>query len=224
MENKNSKKIIVVIAGILLLLLLFFVVAGKKPTSNSNNQQANQMQPKNDAIANGNEDFKGNMMDLFKSGKNTKCTYSNKNDEYSIEGTTYIAGNKMRTDASTTMKDQNTIESHMISDGTWVYSWSSAMPQGIKMKIDTQLAQTNPDNKVTSQESYAKTFQENYDFKCSKWTTDQSKFELPLDVTFTDFSQMAKPAQDGQNNACAACNYIQDADAKAQCLKSLGCK
>ncbi len=219
-----NKKIILAIVALILLVLVFFGSKGKKTDETQTTKTTEKTAVTN--VETSESDFKGNLMDLFKAGKNMKCTYSNTTDEFSISGTTYIAGNKMRMDATTTMEDKTSIESHMVSDGTWMYSWSAAMPQGIKMKIDTQLteSQTNPDT-TNNTDNYAKTFQEDYDFKCTNWNADNGKFEIPANITFTDFSEMTKPTvQNGQNNACSACNYMQDADAKAQCMSALGCK
>ncbi len=218
MNNKKS----ILIAGIVLVLILGAVVLALvfKPKSSSTDESANPGKP---AITENNPQneetsIKGNILDLIKLGKTARCTYSTSQDDNGMTGVSYISGNNVRADFEVTTKDRQTIASHMITDGEWVYTWSSATPQGFKMKVDESV-NTSAD---TTKESPTKALSESFDYKCTPWLADNSLFEVPSNVEFTDFSDMLKNLNTGGN--CSACDYIPDEDGKATCKQQLGCE
>lgn len=215
--NNSSKKTIATVAVIVLLLLAFFMYNSKNtPKSTAGGDDKKTTTVDNEIT------LKGSMFDLLKAGNTTKCTYSTKDETISMKGTTYVSGKKMRSDSEVTTKDGLKTESHMISDGTWIYTWTSAAPQGFKMKVEEAETPKSDDNTETTAKKGSADIQSNYDFKCSKWIADSSKFDVPADVTFTDFSETLKNLnKDG--SLCTTCDYAQDADAKAQCRTQFGC-
>lgn len=221
----NNKKLFIGIAVLLIILLLVFV--GKS----SNKPQAGNAIPTEGTAENSQGETStkvGNMLELLKSGNTVKCAFSSNDNNTNISGTVYVSGKSMRNDSKITMENNQTIESHMISDGTWLYSWSSSMPQGVKMKIpDTTQPSTAPNGTDAASANDSgkpqtmKGLQSNYNFKCDKWNIDTTMFTLPTNIQFMDATT---PPTSPSQSACSACNYIQDAATKAQCKTSLGCK
>lgn len=222
----NKKSILIVVLG---LVLIFGAVAFAlvfKPKSLPADELANpskpgvtENKPQNDETS-----VKGSLLDLMKLGKNVKCTYWTDQEGTTMAGVSYISGQKVRGDFDITTYDvnteegSNTIKSHMVTDGEWVYTWSTATPQGFKMKVD-QPENTSTD---TTKEAPTKALNESFDYKCTPWLVDNSLFEIPSDIEFTDFSTMMEDLKD--NNACLACDYIPDAEGKATCKQQLGCE
>jgi hypothetical protein len=63
---------------------------------------------------------------------------------------------------------------------------------------------------------------QNYKFKCVSWTVDNSMFEVPSDVTFTDLGAQIQEAQEQVQEAVeSACAQIADPTARAACEASL---
>jgi hypothetical protein len=223
--NSSNKKIIAIAVVLVLLLGIFFVTKDKmaKKSMSSDAEVTGQMEVKD-----GETVMSGSILDLIKSGGTSKCTYTSKQADVQMTGTTYVSGKQMRNDTEMTLGNGTKMESHMISDGTWIYSWTSAMPQGFKMNIKEaeekygtmDAGTTKPE---ANQEATMKNFQDKFDFKCSKWGVDASKFELPKGITFMDFSETMKKLNNN-GSMCAACDYATDANAKAQCKAQLGCK
>ncbi len=126
-------------------------------------------------------EFKGSMKALIARGGNYKCTFKQDTEVGTSTGTVYISGNEMRGDFSSVVAVANTtIESHMISDGEFMYTWSPLMPGGMKMKIDsTATAEGSSQGFDTNQE---------LDYECDLWTRDGTVFNLPEGTTFTEVS------------------------------------
>src|SRR4030042_5588610 len=81
------------------------------------------------------ERISGSIEDLLKKNKNIRCELIAKTGEDIISGTTYISGTKARSDYQNKMEGQ-AVTSHMINDGTWLYTWTEEYPnQAVKMKM-----------------------------------------------------------------------------------------
>ncbi len=227
-KMKNKKSILIVVGILILLLLLFFVwkFTNKKPAEvslSTQGQQQTTQKSNEEATA---SDVNGNVFDLIKLGKTLKCTYSMATQDVTISGTTYVSGENMRGDFENTEPNGTKIQSHMISDGEWVYTWTSASPQGIKMNItkaQSEGSASNADSTTTNQN--ANTFKNNVDFKCLPWIEDASVFQVPTDIKFTDFTAPSANTNSNSNaTVCSACDQAPTAEAKAACKKQLGCQ
>lgn len=172
----------------------------------------------------------GSLKDLMARGS-SKCTVSNTVENSVSQGVVYIGDGKMRGDFTSTMTNPAmTIESHMISDGEFVYTWSSSMPQGIKIAVSATEGQSSAPESDTVDLYNA---QVSYD--CDSWSVDTAMFELPSGVTFTDLSSMMKSmpgaganvqggASVGANaQQCAACDMAPEPQ-KSQCRAALKCQ
>jgi len=165
---------------------------------------------------------RGSLKSLLSMRENTTCTISYSADQMETKGTVYISGKKMRGDYIIKGADRKEIESHIITDEMYMYSWSSGTPQGVKIKID-QTPNVTPSSGSQSQTAE---LDREVDYKCSSWTVDNSKFTPPSDIKFTDMSGIinkikAQPTGATQTNQSAICDQIEDPTAKASCLKAI---
>ncbi len=128
--------------------------------------------------------FSGSAKELMARGGNHKCTFTQEVENSKSTGTVYISGQKLRGDfkSDVTAAGANmSIESHMISDGEFMYSWSSMMPTGFKMKI----AETGATATTTPSNQQSFDSNQKLEYTCVAWTPDEAQFTLPTNVTFT---------------------------------------
>lgn len=215
----KNKYILIAVVLVLIALLFGSWKFMSKPTSTANIPAQNIV----DEIA-----TSGSFFDLMKMNKTLKCTYSNDTEGTKINGSTYVSGKRMRTDFESKDSQGNMMTSHMISDGKWIYSWSSAAPQGFKMSLaDAENKNANGESPVAAAniDQKATAFNDAFDYKCTPWSEESSKFNTPSDVQFTDFSEMMKGLNSGKGNAmCVSCNYAQSEEDKAACKKQFNCE
>src|SRR5262249_52707139 len=111
---------------------------------------------------------------------------------------------------------------HMVSDGQYVYVWTSVAPMGFKAKI-TAGSDASGAASGGQQDFYG----QNYDYDCKPWIADESKFLIQSNVTFSE-NGMA-PATGGTSAGipsgmnCAMCDQSPNAQAKAACRSALSC-
>ena len=155
---------------------------------------------------------KGSIKNLLAAGKNQTCTIKYPVGEQMGEGTVYVSGKNLRGDFTMTSAGK-TFDSHMIQDETYMYSWSSLSPQGVKMKIaELEKVQASPTAESVD-------LNQEVDVNCSSWSVDSGKFTPPADVNFMETG--TTPAQTQQLDK-SVCDQITDPQAKASCLQSLG--
>ena len=155
---------------------------------------------------------KGSIKNLLAAGKNQTCTIKYPVGEQMGEGTVYVSGKNLRGDFTITSAEK-TFDSHMIQDETYMYSWSSLSPQGVKMKIaELEKVQASPTAESVD-------LNQEVDVNCSSWSVDSGKFTPPADVNFMETG--TTPAQTQQLDK-SVCDQITDPQAKASCLQSLG--
>jgi hypothetical protein len=175
------------------------------------------------------ENLKGSLFDIVKLGKNVKCTFSAEDESGKTSGTTYVSGGKARSDFSITNPDGEKLDSYTISDADWIYLWGSQSEQGTKMKV-SELPKNEDTGKVTDPKAY-EGFNNAFDYKCSPWIPDGSKFNVPTNIVFTDFTDMMKNIQaetdklkEGLKGMCGTCDMAGDATKIAECKTNLGCE
>ncbi|MCA9366595.1 hypothetical protein KC722_03375, partial [Candidatus Kaiserbacteria bacterium] len=89
----------------------------------------------------------GSFMSLMGLGKNLTCEFSSVADETggAVAGTVYISGERLRGDFE--MEQAGTVmESHMIQDGEYSYTWSESAEGtfALKMKTDDSTYEATP--------------------------------------------------------------------------------
>lgn len=173
---------------------------------------------------------RGTIAGIVAHGGSLTCTIAHAGKEQT-QGTIYVGGGKVRGDF-TAQGSKGPIESHMLSDGTTMYVWSSARPQGIKMAMPAggKPPVGPPGN------SQAQLYNDTVDYSCSPWSVDATKFVLPQNVSFMDVSAMmgvvkaqggagaqVKPAGMPAVN-CSLCDKAPQGAARDQCRAALHCQ
>jgi len=228
----NGAKIVMVVLVVLIILALaWYFVAGKKGSDTSvksGQENAGMMQTSNTSSQ------PMSMKELMASGKTQKCDFTSQSASSTSQGTVYIGGGKMRGDFSSTAQGK-TMATHMINDGTTVYTWVDGMSMAVKMSAAAKMTNRPTPSNRTSQsvDQNAK-----YNYNCSDWTQDNSQFTPPANINFTDMSAMMQQntttgtsgsgASAGAGTSasmkaqqCAACDGA--GAGKAQCLAMLKC-
>ncbi|MEK7581318.1 MAG: hypothetical protein AAB512_03470 [Patescibacteria group bacterium] len=161
---------------------------------------------------------KSSIKSLLGGGKNVNCkiTYP----ENGGSGNIYVSDKKFRGDFVTSVGGKST-ETHVISDGEFMYSWYGTT--GTKFKVDA----VGAPSPAASAQPQSADLDKQVDMDCSSWGVDGSKFTVPTDVKFTDLSEMMKTQQSAPTGGAAPatsgksyCDAISDAQAKAACKSS----
>ncbi len=126
--------------------------------------------------------FVGSIWDIVRGGDDRKCTWENEKDGTKIEGVIYASQGKFRSDIESEAGGA-TITSHTLSDGAFIYNWTSLSAQGTKFRTST-----SDDVAVPPTVTEMAPFVEEYDFDCDGWTADAATFALPGGVAFTEVS------------------------------------
>lgn len=174
------KNILIGLAVVVILGGAYFLFS--KPAAPAQNAaQGNQAAGQNTGqAASGNGAFTGSLADLVGRGGDWKCTFGAQGNGYSSTGTTYVSGGKMRSDFSSKIQQVNqTVDSHMIQDGGFVYVWTSLAKQGFKAK-----ATLGTKDASTQFQAQGVNIDQKYNYNCAPWTVDASLFVLPKEVTF----------------------------------------
>jgi len=219
-----NKKLLPILIVVLLVLGLGGFGASKFFNKSSESPSSEESIPGTIPIEEQNS-VNGNILDLMKLGKSVKCSYSISTDGNEMTGVSYVSAGMMRGDFSVKNSDGTTVDSHMISDSEWIYTWTSTMPQGFKMKVMDAEAQN--EESATGNMSLSN-LRENFDYECVNWVPDESLFIVPSNITFTDFSDMMdnfnmESAQPGDTNPCSTCDFLPNDSDKEICRDQLGC-
>ncbi len=224
-EGTNNKKIIYTVIAVLILLASWIAYKAFVPKtySGTDTPATTMVENKNEQPTTQEMTIKGTLESLLARGAVMKCTYSMDIENNVTSGTTYVSGKKMRGDF--TVNINNTMmQSHMISDGTTLYTWTDQMPQGMKMMMPTTNDQNPTDKQPEQQPDTTINLQQEYDYSCSPWIEDASIFAVPTDIEFVDLSEQTNKMMQNTNSMCAACDYIEDAGAKSECKTQFSCE
>lgn len=212
---KQKQLVIAAVVVILLVLGLggFFLFSKQSPSTQ--NQTSN-------ATTGDEKSAMGSLVDLINGGSNVTCNFNTPTDEngFSNKGTVYISSGNMRGDFVTTT-DGKVTNMSMIRNGNDNYIWGDEMETGIKMTLSQEdlAAETNETSKYVD-------LNQKLDYKCNPWGVDQSKFNPPSNIKFTDFSKMmeetTKLMEDKKINIdSSVCDSIEDVGAKAACKSAM---
>ena len=164
--------LITVIVGIVLVAGGIVVSTRKNTTSVSpvDSEARTVSQEKQEVVA-------ASMKDLVAKNKPLKCTFTQKTDMSTSEGTLYIAEGKVRGDFDISSSGQS-FKAYMITDGTSSFVWSSILPQGFKVPLQ------NASNQASTQPTQGVDYNQVLDYDCSSWVVDSAVFIPPTNVTF----------------------------------------
>lgn len=148
------------------------------------------------------QSFKGTIKTLLEKGEPLKCNFSHSGEKSRMSGTAYVDGEKVRQDVSIDQEGEQ-MNTHVIVKNKQVYTWTSMQPgQGIKMDL-SELEAKQKQNQKTEKKSESKTPQgvsESFEYNCSAWSGEDSKFTLPGGVEFMDLGGMMNQMQDAQQD------------------------
>lgn len=220
----NKKIAIGVGAIIVITLLVGFFMRSKKTTEVKDDMSKTTTQKE----ATQPQGMQNTLKGLLGMGQSQTCTYSV--GEGLGTGTVYISDGKMS--MVTMVKAGNTdVTSHMIMDGKTSYSWMDGQKTGYKMDFEAMQGNTTKGDVGNSGQANIDPNKQ-FNFQCSNWSPDSSKFTLPAGVEFTDMTKMMQDMQkmqptgqtqtmptQGQNMA-AMCDGLQE-PAKTQCVAAM---
>ena len=219
----GNSKIAGIIVAIIILALIGWFAMSKKSGNNPDNTTKSQTNNSENVPPAGNQPT--SLKELLAAGSNQKCEVSFDSQNSQTQGTIYVSGGKYRADFSS-IASGKTISSHMITDTQNVYTWMDGMGTGYKMAASSTMNSGAMEG--NSQQSIDPN--NKYDYNCSGWSVDSSKFDPPSGMTFTDISTMvpgnASSSASGSASMkvqqCAACNSLSGSQ-KTQCLAALSC-
>lgn len=208
----NNKVVIAIIAVIVIIAAAFLLTREKDNTEVASNTEATAQAETESGVST------GSIKSLIEAGRTQTCTFKSTEQNVSSEGTMYVSGGKMRGDFNSEVSGVKN-SSHMLYDGTTSYVWVDGQNTGFKMSLDAN-AQSNTSTQGVDPNK-------NYEYKCSKWSTDNSKFELPSGVTFSELPSMqtnTDAAAGASANTKALqqsiCNNLSEPQ-KTQCLNAI---
>jgi len=126
--------------------------------------------------------FTGSFADLAARGGSWKCTIDSSTAQVVSSGTVYVLGSNVRGDFTTAVQGFGNVESHMIADGAYIYTWSPMMPQGAKTKMSSV-----PQSGITQTSGQSVSSNQSYSYDCQPSSPDTTLFTLPANVTFKSY-------------------------------------
>jgi len=147
----------------------------------------------------GEENLSGNIFDLVNLNKSIKCTFKSETEGGAASGVTYVANGKTKTEFEI-KNDEMDIKSYSISDGDWMYTWTSENNQGTKMNLNEMQDMADENIEEETEEIEYTNQTQDFDYKCTPWSVDNSVFELPENIEFMDLSEMMEGFMELQKN------------------------
>jgi len=175
------KKVWIVIAVLVVALGALYLGRNKIKTmlgaSPAQNSITSQTQTNSQNVPTQNQAFSGSFFDLAQRGGDVKCTWSNTDKNMSIQGSVYASGKKFNVVSNATVSGVSGV-TYIIGDGTKMYVWTSNTGNsGFIMNYPDVKNQTGATNQQQQ-------LLQKYNFQCSPWIVDASKFQLPANINF----------------------------------------
>lgn len=226
-------KKIISLAAVMALGALLLAGCGSKPAANQTNNtdaaagQTGNTNADQTAKPKAEETFSGSLNELMKRGQPTKCTFNYAENGSIQQGEVYISGDKARVNTTMTA-DGKASQVYVIKKATEYYMWGSEMPgKGTKFVF------TEADEKALQEKSQTQEANKNVDFnkkgdyKCGIWLADNSLFNVPANIEFTDMTSLLKDMMNQnsgmQQEICKMCDNLPAGAAKDNCVKT-NCK
>jgi hypothetical protein len=167
------------------------------------------------------EQLKGSIKDLLGLGKNVECRWRYEDEESKMEGVAWVSGKRTRTEMKIDTS-QGEMNSYFLSDGQMAYSWGDMMP-ALKFNLADFEDEGTEDTEAGRGANY-ESWDKEYDYECSNWSVDESKFAVPSGIEFADMGkqvqQMQEQVEEMSQNMKGLCESMPEPQ-KAECLKSL---
>lgn len=209
----NMKWIVAVVTIVVVGAIGYLVFSGSDDSTDTNESTQSTQESTNDAAE------RSTLNQLFARGENLECTYSYTDDSgNSNNGTAYFSGERMYGEFTVAQSEGQTLQSSVLKVDGYQYVWDKSTNQGYKLDlstidIDTDATVENNDQGPDQDEEF--------DFNCTSWNVDESKFEVPGDVTFVDNSQIIQNVQENVQNAAEACAALEG-QARVACEQAVG--
>lgn len=172
----NTNVIVGLVAGLIIIGAgVYYVMSG------SNDAAQNSETNSETSAAPG--AFKGSFASLAERGGDWKCVVDTSSQtgagQTVASGVVYVSGDKIRAEYDVTVPTLGSMTAYMVSDGEYVYSWSSMMPQGVKTRASiTESSSSAPTSGQAIDANYE------YSYDCQPASANASMFVAPTDVTF----------------------------------------
>ena len=173
----NSKVIIGLVAVVVIVGGVWLVMRGGSSNKVPANTTTNTTDTTNTATSN-TSSGSGTFASMMGMSGSYKCTVSSKDPNALSNGMVYISSGNMRSDF-TSMSGGRSIDVHMIKNGSDIYTWTSAYPQGMKMSVSMM---TNPQAGAASGQGFNPNV--SVDYSCEPAVADAGMFVAPSDITF----------------------------------------
>lgn len=133
----------------------------------------------------------GTFSELMMRAGSWKCTVTTSIEEAPSTGTVYVSDGKVRADfvSKPAAMGGAEVKSSMIQADGFVYTWSDAYPQGMKLPVPS-----SSDPAVSEATAFDYTQQVDYD--CGPWMADGALFTPPAEISFMDPGQFMPPTPD----------------------------
>jgi hypothetical protein len=159
------------------------------------------------------------LRDLFASGSQLECTYSQEDETIVVSGKVYLDGERMRGSFTTSDPENGNVDGSVLNDGEYMYTWGGPLEdQGIKLKIPGGSILEN------NEELEFSNFDQVLDIVCNDWAVDESFFIPPSTIEFNDIvAELETVIPIPSDEQCEICNTIPEVDVQNKCLEALGC-
>lgn len=161
--------------------------------------------------------------DVIARAKPQVCTFRWSRADDRQTWTMYTDGQRVRGDYTVESVGAAPWTGHIIRGDEYSYQWAESNGQNIATKVKTSVIITADEGLNTNVSGFR--FDQPVDMDCSAWRIDESQFEPPADVDFTDMTPQleANPGLTAAAKAaaCSACDA--SAETRDQCRAALGC-
>jgi hypothetical protein len=226
-----NTKIILTVLGILIVsTATYFVITNKN--TDTKNQISNESTPISNSENIDSSSTPQSLKELLTLKQDIRCEFNTDEENNNSSGVVQASNGKARVDftAISNNSGQETINGHMIMADDIAYTWLDSESKGYKISIE----------KITEVENTANSSQidpnKKMDYRCTNVAIDNSVFNIPDNIEFTDVSSMMTPSGQGEIKSdtsatmefdpkalqCAACDQAPEAS-RAQCRIALGC-
>ena len=138
--------------------------------------------------------------ELIAKGQDLMCTYSTVDEQGNDNsGTVYLSNGRMSGDFTLTTPGQEPVNSHVINDGQYQYSWQEGDEEGYKLSLDQSDQQMADDSQEQGEDGVNQ--DQNFDFNCQNWNVDEGRFVPPSNINFIDFTSQVQQAQENAADA-----------------------
>lgn len=143
----------------------------------------------------------GSFASLLGLGRDISCEYSYTDDDGNAgSGEGYFSGNLMRVDSVLTDTDGTVYTSHMINDGTTMYTWTETTDGTFAVMMPAAEFEEDPSDYMYESETETTgevSVEQEVEYDCEGWSVDASVFVPPSDVEFTDMAAMMESMMQG---------------------------